>query len=220
MKEKFQIYEGLEPKIRELQALPGWASHGRCMQLANMVLTKGVNLAVEIGVFGGRATIAMALAQKALGRKGKTFAIDPWDAIASSEGQTGVNKKWWSDQRMHERVYGEFSNAVKEFEVEDYVHVIRKKSDEVELTELTAFNPNEPIGLLVIDGNHGPQAIKDVRKFANTVKNDGGIIYMDDMNWGAGGVHKAAEELVSAFGFQPLMIEGTGMYFMRTPASR
>ena len=59
------------------------------------------------------------------------WAIDPWSAKASSENQEGVNAEYWGNLD-HDRVYAGFLSALKAYDVERYVQVIRKKSDEVD----------------------------------------------------------------------------------------
>ena len=61
--------------------------------------------------------------------------------------------------------------------------------------------PEEPIGLLHIDGQHTQQATMDVRKWAPQVK---GCIIMDDLNWmneGEDHVQQAAN-LLQELGFR------------------
>lgn len=194
-----------------INTMHGWTTPGKAKELYELTLRIKPKVAMEIGVFGGRGTIAVALALKQLGT-GKIIAIDPWDAGESAKGQVEPQgEKWWQDQD-HEAVYQSFVWHVARQGVKDFVDVQRITSDEVAC-------PAE-IGLLIIDGNHGEQAIADAKKFAPAVPL-GGYCLLDDLDW-AGGYVRRAEEFIKSIGFVFIrLIDGqTGIYQrveMQTP---
>jgi hypothetical protein len=185
--------------------LHGWCTDQRAADIAAVVLASRPSISVIIGVFGGRDTIAAAFAHRAAGT-GKVVAIDPWSASASVEGQTGRDAEWWNDQEKHEAVYRGFLRALNEHSLgPEWVDVRRARSDEVEA-------PAE-IGLLISDGNHGPQAIRDIERYAPNVRL-GGFAYLDDLQWSGGAVMESVQRLL-ALGFVELYKRDGGAWFQR-----
>lgn len=128
---------------------------------------------VEIGVFGGKSVLPVALELKRH-KKGKIYAIDPWTNSEASKGYDGINYEYWKQINL-EYFYNIFTQSIKEFELHDYVEIIRKPSDEA-----PSFSD---INLLYIDGQHTIQAMKDAIKYASNVVN-GGYCVLDDVEWG------------------------------------
>lgn len=193
-----QIEERLPP-------LDGWCTVERAGELAAAVVALRPLQSVVIGVWGGRDTFALAMAHKAIGH-GRVWAIDPWSAKASVDGQAGANKEWWSDQAKHDLVYNRFMENLVDFGLTEFVTVFREKSDRV--------SPPTGIGVLVSDGNHGPQAIRDVERFAPNVV-PGGIAYLDDIHWDGGAVGDSIDKL-RKIGFKDLYTRDTGAFFQRS----
>lgn len=192
------------------KGLHGWCEPAKQITLANYVFAIKPKCIVEIGVWGGKSLIPMAMADRALVRasSAKVVAVDPWAASSSVDGQTGVDAEWWNNQKNHELVYESFREALARLGL-THVQVCRKPSDEA--IETVRFYG--PISILHIDGNHGPQAIKDVMNYAPMIE-VGGICVLDDLNWAGGAVGKAAEWL-KANGFLELHPLGTGAVFQK-----
>lgn len=189
----------------ELPSITGWCTEEKAIMLASAVVMLRPAVTVEIGVWGGRSLIPMAMAHKAIGY-GRIIGIDPWSARASVQGQEREeDTKWWSDQSNHEKVYSGFMSHIKRLDLDSSVIILRSASDDVD--------PPEVIDLWHCDGNHGPQAIRDVERFAPKIR-VGGIAFMDDVDWSGGAVGKACEKMV-AMGFIPLYRLGTGMVLQR-----
>jgi len=185
--------------------LHGWCTDQRAADTAAVVLALRPKLSVVIGVFGGRDTIAAAMAHRAVG-SGRVLAIDPWLAVASVEGQTGEDAKWWNDQEKHDAVYRGFLRSLNDNGIgPEWVEVKRARSDEV--------TPPEDIGLLISDGNHGPQAIRDIERYAPNVIL-GGFAYLDDLKWAGGAVLESVQKLLS-MGFVELYKRDGGAWFQR-----
>ena len=172
------------------ERLQGWCSWLKAETLASIVVALRPKISVEIGVFGGRSLIPIAMAHRYINH-GKVIGIDPWMARASVEGQLEADAKWWSDQKMHDDVYTGFMRFRENLQLQQWIQVERKVSDE--------FDPMLGIGLLHVDGNHGEQAIKDVERFCPFV-DFGGIVVVDDIGWGAGTVDRAID-LLPRMGF-------------------
>lgn len=191
-----------------IPTLGGWCTPERAQHMAMLVLTLQPETTVVLGVWAGRDTFAPALAHQFLG-KGSVLAVDPWSAPASIEGQGEADTNWWKNQQMHDKVYAEFMQKREMLGLAAYVDVCRVRSDQAEV-------PKE-IGLMICDGNHGPQAIADVQRWAPSVI-VGGVVYMDDVGWSGGAVMEACRILV-AMGFRELYrLPGdkeTGKFFQR-----
>jgi hypothetical protein len=187
-----------------IPALGGWASPERCCQLAATVVAIRPLVTVEIGVWMGRQSLSCALAHKFIGR-GKVWAVDPWSGKAAAAGQDAVNAEWWGEQAKHDLAYQQFGEAAKRLGVEEFLHVQRATSDE-------ATTP-EAIGLLLVDGNHGEQAIKDVERWAPLVVR-GGVVFLDDLNWSGGAVTEAGNRLLKQ-GFAPITAFDEGVFYQR-----
>lgn len=165
--------------------LEGWASIHKGLTLASMVVALRPEVCVEIGVFGGASFLPMAMAMKAIG-KGVCVGIDPWASTASVVGMDEVNAKWWG-QVNHDAIYWGFKDQVKALNLEEHVEIQRTTSDNAKVPE--------NIGILSIDGNHGEQVLRDVRRFCPQVI-PGGLVILDDIHWSSGCVKDAAAEMV------------------------
>lgn len=195
-----ELFKTIEEVIPTLH---GWCSVERASEQAAMVLSLRPVFSVEIGVWGGRSTIAMALAHKLLGT-GQVWAIDPWSREESIKGQTGANLEWWSNVD-HDLVYREFLAALKRLEIDDRVLVMRMPSREV--------NPPDGMGFVITDGNHSDEATSDMQRFGPKMR-VGGIMFCDDLTWSGGGVQRGVEYLEQT-GFRHLYNRDAGAYFQK-----
>lgn len=170
------------------------------------VLTLRPEVVVEIGVWKGHSVIPFGLACREVG-KGIVYAIDPWKASASADGQKGENFEWWS-KVDHNAIYKVFIQNVNHWGLHGTINIRREKSDDV--------SPPDKIDILHVDGNHSEQAIRDVDRFARNVR-IGGLCYMDDIDWDGptGGVSIACRNL-QGMGFLKLYDLEKGAMFQRT----
>lgn len=188
----------LYDKIAEVCASPhGWCTFRKAETLAGLVVGTRPDTIVEIGVWSGKSLLPMALACREIGR-GLVIGIDPYEPAASVEGQGGQNKEWWSTQ-PHQEMHDMFLAEVHRLGLQNVTRLIRDRSDNV--------LPPQNIGLLNLDGNHGPQALRDAKRFAPEIK-PGGFIVLDDLHWDGGAVSAAAQWL-QASGFSELFSEQT-----------
>jgi len=152
----------------------GWCSQEKAGVLVDIVLKAKPDTIVEIGVWGGKSLIPMATALRANG-KGRIFGIDPWSNAASTEWvMNEVNKSFWN-YVDHELVFQELQRKLYQFDLFDYVELIRSKSEDAP--------PIQCIDILHVDGNHSEEtSYLDVKKWAPLVRSGGWIIF-DDMSW-------------------------------------
>lgn len=186
--------------------LHGWCEVEKAIGLANLVLATKPATVVEIGTWGGRSLIPMMLA----GCDDNEFtAIDPWSPEASVNGQvTDTDRDWWSSVANHDLVLSDFKRVVDSLAIGQRLRIHRQKSSDFKIS----FKQWE-INILHIDGNHGPEAIDDAKKFAPHVS-EGGYCVLDDLNW-AGGYVLEAEKFLIANGFLKLHPLGTGAVYLR-----
>lgn len=186
--------------------LEGWASVEKCKDFARIVMALKPEYAMEIGVFGGRGLLAIALAMRA-NSLGVCYGIDPWSPAESIKDMDKTNADWWGNLD-HERIYQGCLEAVSDWNVAAHVAILRMPSDDV------CPDPIAKLGLLVIDGSHGPQSIRDVQRFAPLVQL-GGYLYADDIGWDGGFVSKAIQ-LLPAMGFEEVKRVDEGAFFKRS----
>lgn len=173
---------------------PGWSSLEKGCALAGLTLAMKPKVALEIGVFGGRSLIPVLMAMQSLG-SGLAVGIDPYSKEASADGEVGENVVYWNGVD-HESILKQFQHFVSSFKLDNFVHLIRKKSDEVD--------PPSGIDILHIDGSHTDQAVRDAERYGPKVRL-GGIAIADDTRWVGGGVLRAMDTLED-LGYKQLYI--------------
>jgi hypothetical protein len=158
-------------------SLHGWTSVDKGLRLAELVVIARASLSVELGVFGGRGTIAMAIGHEALGR-GCVVAVDPWERAASLEGTNAPeNDAWWGGID-HEAIYQGFLKALTDCRVDSFCRVMRQRSA-VAAEEFAAGS----ITVLHQDSNHS-EAVSTAEVELWTPKlREGGYWVADDTDW-------------------------------------
>lgn len=156
-------------------AVEGWCSIDKACTLAATVIAYKPPLIVEIGVFAGRSLIPMALAAKVACPHSKVIGIDPWEATSSIEDMPDPHRDWWNKVN-YAQMAKSFVDHLDHYRL-DNVEIRAMRSDQTTI--------DEPIGILHIDGNHGPRAsVYDVEHYAYKVQT-GGYIFLDDIGWAA-----------------------------------
>jgi len=203
MKELFAEIESVLPEGGD------WCDLQKAQTLAALVVGLRPRVMVEVGVFLGGSLIPMLLAMKHV-KVGRAIAIDPWARDASVIDQDEVNAAWWKTID-HDDVYRRFLSRLEKHGCMDICTVVRRRSD-------LCDPPEGECQLVHLDGNHGPQAIRDVERFAPNVT-VGGFLILDDLHW-AGGHVSAARELAVSMGFVELYEIGTGCVMQRRERTR
>ena len=169
---------GLRARIElALPPLHGWTTPDKGVRLAELIVESDADSSVEIGVFGGRGTIAMAIGHQTLGH-GCVTGIDPWEINASQEGVNAqANDDWWA-QVDHDAIYEQFITALVNNGVVRQCRVMREHS----LTAVRLFG-DRSVDLLHQDGNHS-EAISSAEVEIWTPKlRPGGYWIADDTDW-------------------------------------
>ena len=166
--------------FRAMRKLQGWCTVLKAGIMMDLVLKTKPDVVVEIGVFGGKSVIPVAIALKA-NKKGVIYGIDPWDSDSSVEGMISEpNKDWWGALDHGEILQG-LIDKIKEFDVRNQIILYKATSEEAP--------PIEGIDILHIDGNHSDEtSYLDVTKWV-PLMNSGGWIIFDDMTWIENGIY-------------------------------
>lgn len=173
--------------------LHGWTTPEKGVRLAELILETQADVSVEIGVFGGRGTISMAMGHQCLG-KGYVVGIDPWEVTASLEGVNDpANDEWWRTVD-HDAIYEHFLTALLQHGVARQCRIMRERSD----TALRLFL-DESVSVLHQDGNHSEQiTVAEVDMWTPKLK-PGGYWISDDVDWAT---TQNAQTLLLARGFR------------------
>ncbi len=162
------------------ESLPGWCTPRKALWLAGLVTRNEARRICEIGVYGGRSLLPMALAlRKTPGAC--AYAVEPWrNDVAVRTPMNAVNDLWWLNVDLQE-VKSKFLCAILAHDLTGIVKIVELASNEARLAFLE--DQQMRFDLLHIDGSHAEaQALADVRDWLPLVK-PGGIIVLDDINW-------------------------------------
>lgn len=160
--------------LEAMKQLEGWCSPEKASVLIDLITEMRPQVVLEVGVFGGKSLIPMALALQ-YNQRGKIYGIDPWDANRSIEGLEIEHVEWWLSID-HETILQGLIEKINEFGLNEYIELIRA-------TSLDASIKPKEIDVLHIDGNHSEEtSFIDVTKWVPYVKK-GGVIIFDDLDW-------------------------------------
>jgi predicted O-methyltransferase YrrM len=160
--------------------LEGWCTVRKACLLAGLVIDLDARVVGEIGVYGGRSLIPMALAMRGKPRAA-AYGIEPWsNSVAVQTPTHEANDEWWSKLDFHAIKKG-FVSAMLELDCLGTVKIVEMTSDQA----YGAFSDvsSRPFDLLHIDGSHSTeQALADVRRWTPLVRS-GGVVVLDDILW-------------------------------------
>jgi len=146
--------------------MQGWTTPARCEEIAECVLKTEAKVCVDIGVFAGRHLL-----------NSKVYGIDPWTPEAASDNddnKEGID--WWKEKANLEEIQRQASRAVWDHHLEQWVILIRSKSEYV-------YQLFPEIEFLNIDGGHSETAsCRDVELYLPRVKPNY-FITIDDTAW-------------------------------------
>jgi predicted O-methyltransferase YrrM len=170
----------LDEKVsRCLETADGWCSPNKAAWLTRLIVSRQVAKVLEIGIFGGKSLIPMALALQSAGG-GTVIGVEPWSAdVAISEPTNESNDAWWANVNFALIKERFFANCAR-YGVLAMIKVMEMDSD-------SAFRFLEPgdrqFDLIHIDGAHSPErALRDAKSWSRLVKR-GGVVVFDDIGW-------------------------------------
>jgi predicted O-methyltransferase YrrM len=173
---------GLADRIRDaLPNIEGWCTERKALWLADLITSNRCLAVLEIGIYGGRSLIPMAMAVQALGAGGKVHGVEAWsNSVAVATETNAENDAWWQTVDLKAIRKGFFRNVAR-YEVADTVVVMEMSSDEA----FAAISGRGlgPFDLVHVDGSHSEvQALRDVEMWSGLVR-PGGILVLDDIGW-------------------------------------
>jgi predicted O-methyltransferase YrrM len=168
-----EIYDRIE---RILPSLPGWCTPEKGRRMAELISEARAKLSVEIGVFGARSLVAMALGAEECG--GLVVGIDPFERVASLEGtHDQVNNDWWGGLN-YEDIFQRANRALVENGLHHHTSIVRAKS-----LEVVDRYADGSVDCLHHDGNHSEEITsREVEAWAPKMRL-GALWIMDDVDW-------------------------------------
>lgn len=200
-----------------LSPLPGWCTVEKGYRLAQLVESSGSMLSVELGVFGGRSLIALALGTKPGAR---VDGIDPFDKGASVEGtHDPINNEWWGSLD-YEQILQAAQKGIDDAGLSGCTKIIRAKS-----LDVVGQYADGSVQVLHQDSNHSEEiSSAEVEAWAPKMS-PSGIWIMDDINWHRKGpsgpipTTLKAQQMLEARGFVPIEPHDNWCIFQRGVAS-
>ena len=166
--------EEIQAALERYAVFPGFCAKEKVWFMYELSKSLNQDLVVEVGVYGGRTLLPMALGS----RKAQVVGIDAWRSEECLRGEKDEYAETW---RVHdfESVY---RTAKRDIESEGLgIQIIRGDH----LVVVNNF-PDNSIDLLHEDANHSPTIIrKSMDAWIPKVKT-GGTIVWDDPGWGNG----------------------------------
>lgn len=152
--------------------LPGWCPPEKAAELSRLVRTYRPAVVLEVGVFGGRSLLPMAVACRENGA-GVCYAVDPWTTTAALEGTVQPKDSgWWQGQDL-QSVKLHFLTAMLHLGLSPWVAVLEARWADC--------HPVVPeVDLAHIDGNHSPEVSATDTRLVLAKTRPGGFIVMDD----------------------------------------
>lgn len=178
---------------RVVPTLQGWCPVDKAMVLATHIIQRKPQLVVELGIFGGRSLIPMAMAVQCNG-SGKVIGVDPWSKDAVVEGVNDKsNEEWWTMIDLEE-IYVNFVNQVLHLKLSEVCFWQRMKSDEA-----VRIFKDDTIELMHCDSNHSEKvSLAEIDMWSPKVRT-GGLWVMDDADWST---MQRAKEYILEKGFE------------------
>lgn len=167
---------------QELVHQPGWCTSKKAKRLVRlasaMADAKPGLRAVELGVYGGRSLIALALGLQHTG-SGTIDGIDSWAKSDCLEGeQSDVDKQLWGQDTDYEALYKHSLDGLGRFGVSHLARIVRKRTDDA----LTGYTDGS-IDLIHLDGNHSELvSVRDVTNWLPKMA-PFAMWIADDTNW-------------------------------------
>lgn len=204
----------MEHLIQEaLPKLPGWCTPYKGKQMGHLVARIGADhapLCVELGVFGGRSLIAMALAVKhCLKGRGTVDGIDPFTADAALEGTVGEeHQEWWSKLDYSEILHAA-RRGIETLGLDEIVQLKLARSEDV-----VGDYASESIDILHQDSNHSEEvSCGEVAKWASKMR-AGGYWVFDDTQWES---TQLAQNFLLSLGFTRIAQHDSWAVFQAPP---
>lgn len=156
----------------------GWCSIEKANKMMEVVTKCNPKLILELGVFGGRSLLALAIASKNVNNTSKVIGVDAWNKLSALEGiNDNANNEWWS-KIDYDMMYNYTIELMKKHNVDNIVELWKSKSCDV----ANKFLINS-IDIIHQDSNHSEEtSTNEVELYWDKVI-PGGYWIFDDTNW-------------------------------------
>lgn len=182
---------------RELPNMPGWCTTEKGVRMAQ--IARGASLCVELGVFGGRSlvSVALVLADQGFGR---ADGIDPYAAAASLEGSNDpANDEWWS-KLDYTAIAQEAQGALRRMNLTAHAQIIQMRS-----LDVVGLYEDGSVHVLHQDSNHSEEvSSEEVARWVPKMA-PGSYWFFDDTNWPS---TKKAQRELEGLGFKEIEDHG------------
>lgn len=160
-----------------VESLYGWCTPEKAARLHELIISSNSQFTVELGCFGGRSLLPMALAHKEK-QSGFVIGIDAWKAEVCLEGTNSKeNDEYWANVD-YKLVYDNCRDAIDKHDLTDYCDTLRMRSQVCG----TLFTDNI-IDVLHQDSSHNPETIlAEIEIWIPKLK-VGGYWIADDTDW-------------------------------------
>lgn len=161
-----------------VNGLAGWCTEIKATRLYKLIKDTDSKLTIELGVFGGRSFIPMAIAHKEKG-SGFVIGIDAWKASVATEGTNSPeNDKYWRETVNYKYIYDQCQLAIYSNGLEDFCDTLRMKSQTAGL--LMADNI---VDVIHQDSGHNTEVITAELEIWIPKLKVGGYWVADDCDW-------------------------------------
>lgn len=155
--------------------LEGWCSSAKAAMLFALVREYQPITAVEIGIYGGRSIVPIALALQE-NRAGTVTGIETWTTAGSTKFRTNIANDFHWAITDYTAIKRSFFRFVLENELLDVIRVVEASSDR-------ASSLIDTMDFIHIDGGHSTfGAALDIVTYVSKVRT-GGIVVFDDIDW-------------------------------------
>ncbi len=164
----------LEQAVSQME---GWCTPEKAQVLYNLVKKIDSVLTVELGVFGGRSLVPMAMAHKEKS-SGIAIGIDPWKKEACLQGTNDPkNNEWWANLDL-KAIYLSCQYHIEKNGLEGFCETLRMTSKSASFL----FRENS-IDIIHQDSNHNTETITSELELWIPKLKIGGYWVADDVDW-------------------------------------
>jgi len=157
--------------VKNYESVEGWCTREKAIKIMESI-PDDATLAVELGVWGGRSLLPIAMKCP-----GDVYGIDAWSQDASLEGTNNpLNDEWW-EKVDYTRMYRYAQKLMDEYNC-DNVKLLKMKS-----CQAVRLFDDSTIDFLHQDSNHSREtSCEEVELYHSKVK-PGGVWCFDYTNW-------------------------------------
>ena len=172
--------------------LHGWCSVEKAKRLADISTYHNVSVGVELGVFGGRSLVAIALGCLVRG-VGRIDGIDPFTRAASLEGSNASeNDEYWSTIN-YDDIARSAQDGIDRIGLSTIARLVRLPS-----REAVRSYEDGTVDLLHQDSNHSEEVSCEEVALWTPKMRPGGYWIFDDTDWPS---TRRAQAMLVAIGF-------------------